>query len=288
MKFYRLAIYNILFVLNLLCFSGYCQENISLFDNESLPVLNDELRKLRNDIRSAESSITTLTTSISALDFDGKHFISGLELEYDNDDNVVVYPGAVEIDGTVLVSTADTDVSLGGTPSNGWHYIYAYNNSDTIAFYTSTTAPNAHDADNDTDGTLYFLLTGGVKYRCIGQVYVSSNAIVVFYQNGNYYQFDTFISVSHGATSTANIPVTSTQGYFELYVLANASLNALAKIRPAGSSGNYFSSPSIIECYTYTVCMTNSSQQVDCSLATGGGGAQATCKTVGYWVNIRD
>jgi hypothetical protein len=37
-------------IINLFCFNSIAQENINSFDDKSLPILNDELRRMRNDI----------------------------------------------------------------------------------------------------------------------------------------------------------------------------------------------------------------------------------------------
>lgn len=279
--------------------NGYSQEIITDLSNDGLPFVNEEFRKLRDDIKSLETSVAANTAAISALTFDAKHYIMGLELEYDNDTSLNVKAGALEVDGEILVSTADTAVSLGDTPTDGWNYIYAYDNT-TIAFYVSTSAPDKHDADGNTDGTLYYLISGSTEYRCIGAVYVSSNVINQFYQIDNYVQFDTFLLIKSGTTTsstwqtftTTYIPAISTCGYFELLSQNDGTNFPLIYIRPYGSANTIsFLSENLwrpavgYEQTVYCKCFTGSAQQVDIKMVVPGG--TGTVKTVGFYLNIR-
>ncbi len=213
--------------------------------------------------------------------------------------------GVVEIGGVFYRSTATSDPININTASNyiggvapasaTWCYVYltASVSSSTWEIKLSTTAPDSSDTNGNTDGTKIYLESGGVQYRCIGAVYRLDDATIrPFMQTGNYIQFDTFVVVSAGTASDANIPEVSIRGYFELRAYAINGHYARVSIRPADADdGDYYivgwdaAVAHEMHDAAYVSCRTNEYQQIEViSLVDTG---SATCKTVGFWLNIR-
>ena len=213
--------------------------------------------------------------------------------------------GVVEIGGVFYRSTAKSDpISInaasnyigGMAPSTAtWCYVYLTpaGSSNTWAIKLSTTAPDSSDTNGNTDGTKIYLESGGVQYRCIGAVYrLDDGTIRPFAQTGNYIQFDTFVEVSAGTASDANIPEISMRGYFELRAYATNGYYARVSMRPVGTDdGDYYivgwdgAVAHEMHDAAYVSCRTNEYQQVEVVQATTSGAA--TCKTVGFWLNVR-
>ena len=248
-----------------LCLTSIVFSQNIIFDpeNDSGFTVNDEFRKSRKQTSFLQQQINAITV------YEYKGYINGLECEYVSSTSVKIKSGYADIDGKVYQLSSDSTVSISSL-SDGWIYIYVYNSSGNLDVYTSNTYPETS------------------QYRCIMAIYKNSGSILKFYQQDDYVQYDTFVSVSSGSTSDANIPKISILGNFELYAQADGSNQAEVKIRCAGSSGDYINltTGTVQMMETIVCCFTNSLQQVDCSITTIGSSI-ATCKTIGYWINCR-
>lgn len=120
----------------------------------------------------------------------------------------------------------------------------------------------------------------------------SDGNILKFYQNNDYFQYDTFLPVSAGSASYANVPAITTLGNFLLETVTSAGQYAQSKIRPAGSSGDFLivGRPTADPHESYYsasfACALNVSQQINFEQYKHAS-ATANCKTIGYWINIR-
>lgn len=60
--------------------------------------------------------------------------------------------------GSILLSrTSEKSITPGALASNTWHYCYAYNNSGSLDFEVSTTAPNALRTTSSSDSTKRYI-----------------------------------------------------------------------------------------------------------------------------------
>lgn len=234
------------------------------------------------------------------------HYIHGCELACvsGNSNSITVSAGMIEIDSVFYRSTATTDPININTAANyiggvapataTWCYVYLTQAgiSQTWEVKLSTTAPDKADTAGNSDGRAIYMTVGSTHYRCIGAVYRESDGSVrQFHQNDTFIQYDDFVPVSESVTADANIPEISTHGYFELRAYAINGQYGRAKLRPAGSGGDYFivgwESPVAHEMHdaAYVECRTNDFQQVEVDVVIDNG--IATCKTVGFWINAR-
>jgi len=229
------------------------------------------------------------------------HYIHGCILQYQTSSTFKTTAGVVEIAGIFYSNTSDTgsiDITessnyFEGSPvvADQWCYVYLtkYGTSGGFEVKLSTTPPDMSDPYGNTSGIKIYRNPGSCVYRCIGALYRENDgSLRKFYQHDAHIQYDTFIDVLNGSAVNANIPAISAKGYFELFASADGTNEAISKIRPSGSSGTYFKldTGTIQIMVAYTICCTNSSQQVDCSIITAGS-STATCKTAGFWLNVR-
>jgi len=232
-----------------------------------------------------------------------EHYIHGFTLEYDTTANFKVNPGSIELKGGQYKSTSQITVTgiatagnyLEGSPISGagWVYVYLTNSGSSVNVKLSVNAPQYADTNSNTSGLkIYRKFTGtpDVWYRCIGAIRTnSSTQIVKFYQDKDYFQFDSFFSVSAGSSVNANIPAISQKAYFEALLVTGGTCHV--KVRPSGSSGDYIDaflgcdggSQSInAQQRVQFTSITNASQQVDVVIDSS-----CSLKTIGYWINIR-
>ena len=229
------------------------------------------------------------------------HYLHGCILEYLTNSAFKVTGGVVEIAGLFFTNTEDSssiDITessnyFEGSPvsSDQWCYVYLtqYGTSGGYTVKLSTTAPDLSDPYGNTSGVKIYRKPAGTVYRCIGAIYRENDGTMrKFYQQNSHIQYDTFIEVLEGTAVNANIPEVSTKAYFELFAAAGDSNEAIIKVRPSGSSGSYFmlDTGTVQIMVAYTICCTNSSQQIECDITTAGT-STATCKTAGFWLNIR-
>lgn len=232
------------------------------------------------------------------------HYLHGCEIRYTGAHTISVEAGIVEIGGVFYNNTANsenidiTSISNyfeGAVAGNSsWCYVYLtrLGTSKQWEIKLSSTPPSYSDTALNNQGKLIYSWSESRFFRCIGAVYRdSSGNILKFYQRGNYIQYETFQAVSAGTASFANIPAISRLGNFEIEAVAGNAQFAEAKIRPAGSAGNYFkvgyATPVAHEMHdsAYVVCATNDSQQIEFiqNINTG----TAVCRTAGYWISVR-
>jgi|GEM_PF-3424496 len=232
------------------------------------------------------------------------HYLHGCEIKYTGANTICVEAGIAELSGVLYSNSADSgniditslsnyfEGSVAGTSS--WCYVYVsrFGNSKQWEVKLSVNPPQYSDTAFNTQGKKVYRYADTKFYRCVGAVYrLSSGNILTFYQRGNYIQYETFQAVNAGTASGANIPAISNLGNFELEAVAGNAQYAEAKLRPSGSTGNYFkvgySSPVAHEMHdsAYVVCATNDSQQVEFTQNVSGG--TSLCRTAGYWMSIR-
>ena len=109
------------------------------------------------------------------------HYRKGLTIYGDDDDNIAVYPGTIEIAGDLLNRTAVSgDIAIanagnwisGATGTSQWIYVYAYNEDDEIEVVFSDEAPDLSDtSDNTAELPLRYQLYAGKYHRCLGAVF---------------------------------------------------------------------------------------------------------------------
>ena len=124
-----------------------------------------------------------------------KHYRKGLQLYGDDDNNVAIYPGTLEIAGTILTRTTvsgDIAIATAGNWVNGsagasaWRYVYAYNNSGAIGYKLSDEAPDLSDEDDNTaELPLRYQKYSSVYYRCIGTVFQDADGDLCWGHNGS-------------------------------------------------------------------------------------------------------
>ncbi len=124
-----------------------------------------------------------------------KHYRKGLTLYGDDDDNVCVYPGTVDIAGTVLTATSSSgDIAIatgsnwlhGASSTSQWIYVYVYNNSSSIGYKLSDEAPNVCDwNDNTAEPVFRYRAYTGTYYRCIGCVYQDADGDLCWGHSGS-------------------------------------------------------------------------------------------------------
>lgn len=125
-----------------------------------------------------------------------KNYRTGMHI-YGTDHTVIVRPGAIDIDGTILASTADataltistaTDWMDGsvGSITDTWVYVYVADNpSGTLEFKLHGAPPNLSDADDHTTEIPYRYRKNAAAtryYRCIGSVFADSDSDFCFGQ----------------------------------------------------------------------------------------------------------
>lgn len=85
------------------------------------------------------------------------------ELYIPGDGTVRIPPtGAILLEqasgGSILLArTTEKSITPGALASNTWHYVYAYNNSGSLDFEISTTAPNALRTTSSSDSTRRYI-----------------------------------------------------------------------------------------------------------------------------------
>lgn len=242
------------------------------------------------------------------------HHLHGVKLNYTGTTTLSVDPGTVEIanafftctgnSGNIDITSSSNYFELDGSGTGGitgnseWCYVYLTQAGTSLQWTVklSNNPPQYADTNENTSGTLFYRKLTSKYYRCIGAVYRDATGnILKFYQQNNYVQYDTHQSVAESTTSNANIPSISIRGNFKLYI---NSFDAVpneheVKIRPAGSTGDYIklitTNTTSQEYNTNTLvtsCFTNSSQQIELFITDNVTGT-LTCKTIGYWMNIR-
>lgn len=232
-----------------------------------------------------------------------EHYIHGFTLEYDSTVNFKVNPGSIELKSGQYKSTSIitlTDITSAGNyfegspiSGAGWFYVYLTNNGSSVNVKLSVNAPQYADTNGNTSGLKIYRKVSGtpdVWYRCIGAIRTNAGTqIVKFYQYKDYFQFDSFFSVSAGSSVNANIPAISQKAYFEALLVTGGTCHV--KVRPSGSSGDYIDaflgcdggSQSInAQQRVQFTSITNASQQVDVVIDSS-----CALKTIGYWINIR-
>ena len=255
----------------------------------------------RLDVSTGPYSITVTDLRKMRLYDITSHYLHGCILEYLSTSTFKVTSGVVEIDGALYKNTSDADSIditesanyFEGVPvvAGQWCYVYLtpYGTSGGFSVKLSTAAPDLSDPYGNTSGVKIYRKPASSVYRCIGAVYREDDgSLRKFYQQDSHIQYDSFIDLSSGSAVNANIPEISMKGYFELFAAADGSNEAISKIRPSGSSCNFFQldTGTVQIMVAYTICCTNASQQVECVLTTAGS-STATCKTAGFWLNIR-
>ena len=113
-----------------------------------------------------------------------KHYRKGLTLYGDDDDNICVMPGVIEIEGTFYRATAASgDLAIatagnwayGSATNSTWVYVYVYNNSGSIGYKFSTEPPDLSDEDDATaEYPLRYQKYSTTYYRCIGCVFIDA------------------------------------------------------------------------------------------------------------------
>jgi len=219
--------------------------------------------------------------------------IHGLILSYNDTDKIDISSGMCMVDGRLVEQSSSSTLTLSSLVADTWYFIYVSYSSGSPSFSYSTTAPDKSDNDGGTGYPLIYWLDGTVYKRCIGAVLTdASSNILKFYQTDNYIQFDSFQLVADESLGNgnynANIPAISQCGYFELYCIGTTSSSGKTQIRPAGSSGSYFT---VVQAYgraqyAFTKCFTNSNQQIEVNMVFSAN-TDNIVNTVGYWINIR-
>lgn len=113
-----------------------------------------------------------------------KHFRKGLTLSGDDDANVVVDPGSIEIGGTTLTAVAASgDIAIataanwvnGAATASSWCYVYVYNNSGAVGYKFSNEAPDlSYTDDTAAEFPLRYQAYDGIYYRCVGCVFIDA------------------------------------------------------------------------------------------------------------------
>jgi hypothetical protein len=124
-----------------------------------------------------------------------KNYRKGLTLYGDDDDNIAVYPGTIEIADTMLTkTTASGDIAIatagnwvnGSSGTSQWIYVYVYNNSGVIAYKLSDEAPDLSDEDDNTaELPLRYQKYSTTYYRCIGCVFQDAAGDLCWGHNGS-------------------------------------------------------------------------------------------------------
>jgi len=108
---------------------------------------------------------------------------AGLTLYGDDDTNICVYPGTIEVGNTILTKTTvsgDLAIATSGTwlhgfadPfASGWIYVYVYDNSNVLGYKFSDEPPDLSDNDDNVAQIPFrYQKYGSTYYRCIGAVY---------------------------------------------------------------------------------------------------------------------
>jgi hypothetical protein len=152
-----------------------------------------------------------------------QHFRKGLTLYGDDDDNVAVYPGTIEIDGEFLTATtASGDLAVatasnwinGSSTASQWCYVYVYNDDDAVGYKFSNEAPDLSDvSDNTAELPLRYRQYGSVYYRCIGCVFQDASSDLcwgqassegMFYSNFDASSMAIFSGLATGSDQTFN------------------------------------------------------------------------------------
>ena len=152
------------------------------------------------DLRTLAITIAASTTNFP------NHYRDKAYVSWDTSTTFHVGPGDVAIGTTVYSRTSDTDTKNISTATNWIEgavpsgddtiFIYAFNNAgSTYDFKFSSADPNQTDTSGNSGGVLRYYETGGVEYRAIGWIYVSSDA-VNYYEHGNFREFGTYNKTS--------------------------------------------------------------------------------------------
>lgn len=284
-------------VLLIFLFVNLCnaqQDTITSLDNDGLPAINEEIRKLHQSIDSKISTLQTAITNLQNSMVVPDHYIKGFELAYNSATVVSILTGTLELNGRFYNTTSNNTVNV-SSASDGWVYIYAYDddNDSNLSFGYLANAPNKSDTAGNTDGTLRYYYDGSMYLRCLGAVYKDAGAIRKFYQNGNYIKYAIFIGVSISSATSSNLPAISSIGYFELYIhtvsVGAPNLGELG-IKATGSTDSYIYIQNKLVgdgLKVYSICNVNINQLIDVYKPYSTG-ITATVQTVGYWINIRD
>ncbi len=242
------------------------------------------------------------------------HYLHGTTLNYVSATAFSVDPGTVEISnafftctgnsGNIDITSSGSYFELDGSGTGGitgnseWCYVYLTQAGTSLQWSVklSNNPPQYADSNANTAGTLYYRKLTDKYYRCVGAIYRdASGNILKFYQQNNYIQYDVHQTIAESTTANANIPSISIRGNFKLYINGadGIPVEHELKIRPTGSTGDYItlitSNTTSSEYNTNTLvtsCFTNSSQQIDLFVTDDVSGT-LTCKTIGYWMNIR-
>jgi hypothetical protein len=183
------------------------QSHITTLKNDITTVVNGGLTNSNVNASAAivESKIAFNTSSghdhdgtdskLIALGSQVKHFRKGLTLYGDNDENICVRPGTIDIGGTILSTTANSgDLAIatagnwvfGAAAVSIWCYVYVYNNSNAIGYKFSTEAPDLSDAsDNTTEIPFRYQKYASTYYRCIGCVFIDAAGDLCWGHNGS-------------------------------------------------------------------------------------------------------
>jgi len=158
----------IIFLIASPCFS---QEEIADFEEGSIPILNEELRKLRSaGLNAIEHSIT-------------RGFGIG---DVSNDDTTVTVEAGTLYNGSTKVNKTANTVLTFATASDwwdeathsysggaGWCYIGVNPSGDIKFLYTHV--ENRADTEGNSAGKLYYFYDSGVYWRVIMAVYVDTD-----------------------------------------------------------------------------------------------------------------
>jgi hypothetical protein len=127
--------------------------------------------------------------------------------------DIKVTPGVIDVGGKLLVSTADSsDISVasgsnyadsGSEPADGAIYVYAYNNSGTLAFKLSTEPPDLADSDDNTaEFPLRYQKYNSTYYRLIGIAHNRSDLSLDMFNQFDISNYATGSFVGDGADET--------------------------------------------------------------------------------------
>ena len=121
-------------------------------------------------------------------------YIAGLELEYANNRNITVAPGALDINGEILLNPNcsplidignDSNYIQGRNNPNPWIYAYLYNNNGQIGYVLADVSPNISKR---------YYIQNEIVYRCIGVLRTGSGNksgnILKFYQSGDWFYYE--------------------------------------------------------------------------------------------------
>lgn len=107
----------------------------------------------------------------------------GLQISRTDNNTLSVGAGSIVIDNTVFTTTAATSIDNDGGTGHGtaddassFVFVYAYDNSGSLAFSVSHNHPNTNDFAGNTGGGIFrFRDFSGSVRRCIGGIYNDSS-----------------------------------------------------------------------------------------------------------------